>query len=219
MNRASKAFTLIELLIVVAIIAILAAIAVPNFLEAQTRAKVSRALADMRSLATAIEAYRVDSNRYPPRSITEVDTTMRRITPPPLGRAPTTLEDSRPRSLSYLSSPVSYITSIPVDPFERVLTPPFNTLEYWDNRYSSVYFASEITRGGWILVSVGPDGGAGWGIAGPTFGYPDDMIPGNFPVPYDATNGTVSLGNIFRLGQNQNVPGLLVQNMELPIGL
>jgi prepilin-type N-terminal cleavage/methylation domain-containing protein len=49
-------FTLIELLIVVAIIAILAAIAVPNFLEAQTRAKVSRALSDMRSLTTAVEA-------------------------------------------------------------------------------------------------------------------------------------------------------------------
>ena len=45
------AFTLIELLIVVAIIAILAAIAVPNFLEAQVRAKISRAKADMRSLA------------------------------------------------------------------------------------------------------------------------------------------------------------------------
>jgi len=60
-----KGFTLIELLIVVAIIAILAAIAIPNFLQAQTRAKVSRAEADMRSIATALESYYVDHNEYP----------------------------------------------------------------------------------------------------------------------------------------------------------
>lgn len=60
-----RAFTLIELLIVIAIIAILAAIAVPNFLEAQVRSKVSRAKNDLRTLATALEAYRVDNNDYP----------------------------------------------------------------------------------------------------------------------------------------------------------
>ncbi|MBM3334669.1 prepilin-type N-terminal cleavage/methylation domain-containing protein, partial [Candidatus Sumerlaeota bacterium] len=59
------AFTLIELLIVVAIIAILAAIAVPNFLEATVRAKVARADADLRSCAMALEAYASDSGGYP----------------------------------------------------------------------------------------------------------------------------------------------------------
>lgn len=60
-----KAFTLIELLIVVAIIAILAAIAVPNFLEAQTRAKVSRVMSDQRTYATGLETYMIDNNAYP----------------------------------------------------------------------------------------------------------------------------------------------------------
>ena len=59
-----KCFTLIELLIVVAIIAILAAIAVPNFLEAQVRSKVARCKSDMRNLANALEAYFVDNNKY-----------------------------------------------------------------------------------------------------------------------------------------------------------
>ena len=65
----SRAFTLIELLIVVLIIAILAAIAVPNFLEFQVRAKISRVKSDQRSAATAIEAYMVDNNEYPSSAV------------------------------------------------------------------------------------------------------------------------------------------------------
>jgi prepilin-type N-terminal cleavage/methylation domain-containing protein len=63
--KTQSAFTLIELLIVVSILAILAATAVPNFLEAQTRSKVSRVKSDMRALATALESYFVDNNSYP----------------------------------------------------------------------------------------------------------------------------------------------------------
>ncbi|MBZ0254658.1 prepilin-type N-terminal cleavage/methylation domain-containing protein [bacterium] len=61
----NQAFTLIELLIVVAIIGILAAIAVPNFLNAQVRAKVARVRADVRALSTALEMYNMDNNSYP----------------------------------------------------------------------------------------------------------------------------------------------------------
>ncbi|MBE7560708.1 prepilin-type N-terminal cleavage/methylation domain-containing protein [bacterium] len=64
-----RAFTLIELLIVVAIISILAAIAVPNFLSAQVRAKNTRAIADLRELFVAYESYYTDHQTYPPHYI------------------------------------------------------------------------------------------------------------------------------------------------------
>ncbi len=66
MKRNSKGFTLIELLIVVAIIGIIVAIAIPNLLNAIQRAKQRRTMGDIRSIATAVEAYAVDLNRYPP---------------------------------------------------------------------------------------------------------------------------------------------------------
>jgi len=66
MKKRESGFTLIELLIVIAIIGILAAIAIPNLLNAVQRGKQKRSMSDMRSLATAIEAYAVDNNIYPP---------------------------------------------------------------------------------------------------------------------------------------------------------
>lgn len=173
MKTRTFGFTLIELLIVVAIIAILAAIAVPNFLEAQTRSKVSRALADMRSLATALEAYRVDNNKYPP-------------------------ENNRP-GLIRLTTPLAYISSIPRDPF--ALTPFAGEFYYLPrpdpsideagyNWYAWYYDSSTIM---FALISLGPNRQPdGYRVPYPT-GAPKTGV-------YDPTNGTVSVGDIFRFG-------------------
>ena len=63
--RRQKGFTLIELLIVVAIIGIIAAIAIPNLLNAINRGRQKRTMADIRTIATAVESYLVDMNAYP----------------------------------------------------------------------------------------------------------------------------------------------------------
>jgi type II secretion system protein G len=60
-----RGFTLIELLIVVAIIGIIVAISIVNMINAIQRAKQKRSMADMKTLATAVEAYATDQNFYP----------------------------------------------------------------------------------------------------------------------------------------------------------
>jgi general secretion pathway protein G len=60
-----RGFSLIELLIVIAVIGILAAIAIPNLLNAVQRGRQKRTMVDMRVLATAIETYHVDNSMFP----------------------------------------------------------------------------------------------------------------------------------------------------------
>jgi len=63
-RRKDKGFTLIELMIVVAIIGILAAIAIPNFMNYQCKAKQSEAKSNLGTIRTTQEAYYAENNHY-----------------------------------------------------------------------------------------------------------------------------------------------------------
>lgn len=232
-----KAFTLIELLIVVAIIAILAAIAVPNFLEAQTRAKVSRAVSDMRTVATALEVYYIDNNKYPPfltqtsivktcagsgtfigNSVLGVRTA---------AGAPQCAISSRQ---TWITTPIAYISSLFPEAFSvknAALSAnggTANPLEYDTYDYIDAFSFSPsgrlqrafgqprsgfaLTSGGaWRLVSAGPDLQQNFGGEQLAAGQSNANIGGE---DYDATNGTVSVGDIVRVG------GIGIDNGSLP---
>ena len=63
LNSKRGGFTLVEIMIVVAIIALLAAIAVPGFLRARKRSQASRILNDLRMIDAAVDQYAIETNR------------------------------------------------------------------------------------------------------------------------------------------------------------
>ena len=63
LNTRRGGFTLVEIMIVVAIIALLAAIAVPNFLRARKRSQATRMLEDLRLIDSAIDQYAIETNK------------------------------------------------------------------------------------------------------------------------------------------------------------
>ncbi|MBI1388412.1 MAG: prepilin-type N-terminal cleavage/methylation domain-containing protein [bacterium] len=185
-RQPSNGFTLIELLIVVAIIGILAAIAIPNFINAQVRAKVASCESDLRSLATAMEMYRMDNNMYPP--------------------TPNTAGNLRFARLAKLTSPISYMSSVPLDPFRKGVDVSSSNMfqaddsayPLWDpetfdakkeaNSRDLEWMPVEKTRRHrWVLHGAGPD--------------TDYEAAEGYPLHYyNASNGVVSSGDIYRFG-------------------
>ncbi len=111
-----KAFTLIELLIVVAIIGILALIVIPNFLTAQVKAKVARSQADIRSIVNSLMMYRSDNNDIPPL--------------PESSGTSTVIAPVHVTVLKYLTTPIAYF------PAESAKSPFSQYHGYWYYNWS-----------------------------------------------------------------------------------
>ena len=73
LNKKRGGFTLVEIMIVVAIIALLAAIAVPNFLRARKRSQATRVLEDLRMIDAAIDQYAIENNKKSGDSVVWTD--------------------------------------------------------------------------------------------------------------------------------------------------
>ena len=70
-----RGFTLVEIMIVVAIIALLAAIAVPGFLRARKRSQASKILNDLRMIDGAVDQYAIETGRKSGDTVTVPDWT------------------------------------------------------------------------------------------------------------------------------------------------
>lgn len=203
-------FTLLELLIVIAIILILIAIALPNFLEAQIRAKVTNARAEMRNIAPAIQSYVTDWKRYPPDGFE---------LPSVSGFFP----EENPRIWSQLTTPNQYFHSIPVDEFHVAISDSQGNTRSEKNQTYRYYAAhwrclalggsptprqeacnnpqnpkgwdSEF-EGKWIIYSPGPDTEHSFG----EWSMHQGNIAAGQPYMYTPTNGTKSKGDLVYWG-------------------
>ena len=208
-----KGFTLIELLIVVAIIGILAAIAVPNFLNAQTRAKVARSYADMKSIGTAIESHRLDNNAMlVDLWDDDYDWATDRLQNifGGAGYRSSQLQRTSQDVLAPLTTPVAYLGSVPDDPFIQqggVDAHGGNTNITFKSYVYGDLEVKDADIGGFYIRYYNPKMNTtkehgieplktfewvllGWG--------PDKQMrqDGTWGLPYNSSNGLISIGDV-----------------------
>jgi prepilin-type N-terminal cleavage/methylation domain-containing protein len=213
-----KGFTLIELLIVVAIIGILSAIAVPNFMNAQVRAKLARNFADLRTLHTGVEQLRIDTGALPIDVWDYQTSEGKAILKETFNNVGAVSEMNRTPDLilAVLTSPVPYITAVPMDPFlknagnpeQRGFEVALTTYVYVDEDpkipgqdlflypigHRGADEPSPFAEGEFALLGAGPDG-----ILGNRTTVEGNTMRG---LPYDVSNGLRSVGDIFVLCPN-----------------
>ena len=214
--RTRMGFTLIELLIVIAIILILIAIALPNFLEAQIRAKYAKVQGELRTLATALESYNVDWGRYP-GDASEAGFADDPNSPfSPFGNG-VDINGIDWYSFMSLTTPVAYIKTIPQDYFQEgnaIQSPdtPYLTYNYHETESLKSNPANGVGPGNvgailqrngvyWVVFGIGPDRTWQMETVSSNFQVILSMIAsksGGSIFSYSPTNGTKSNGDILR---------------------
>ena len=142
MWRKGKGFTLIELMVVIAIILILALIAIPAYRNMQIRAKRSRAMADLKTIATALEAFYTDWGKYPQQTAGEMsDATVAELS----GGSGASINVSTAYTATGEKGGIVYLENV------GKMFDPFNPTK----RY---YYVCSADSGPYYIWSVGPDG-------------------------------------------------------------
>lgn len=121
--KSSQAFTLIELLIVIAIIGVLSALLMTNFVGVRQRARDSQRKADLRQIQSALELYRADTGAYfiPGSGVTQLNTS------------------ACPTSSQFNSGTTIYMQKVPCDPYANSNTSYYNSGNYYYSSNGSTY--------------------------------------------------------------------------------
>jgi len=149
-----KGFTLIELMIVIAIIIILAAIAIPNYLRMTERAKVSAIESDLKAIGTALETFNTDWAQYPG---TGWNVCKAELTGGALGSGATINVSGT--TVTGEKAPITYITKEAITAFEKKVTNTTYTLNNGDYTLTATAsiggknYIFTMTPGGQITVS------------------------------------------------------------------
>jgi len=215
-NRLGGGFTLIELLIVIAIILILIAIALPNFLEAQLRARLTNTRACLRMYQTANEAYYTDYNIHAPDvDGGETDKTTRRSWQGVIqGHYGVRCSGSEICTYLLFTTPIRYIRDLCYDPFLEPRNDPTAGKDYSLPEYTT-YRSGSPQREAWgnqfglryIFLSRGPDldmDANGYDTLWLNLAKHLHHTTGN-PVIYSPTNGSKSSGDL--VTSNRGIEG------------